>query len=85
MDRLRKQHDLLLESEKKVGELLEQVPDEVQRTVLRLKYLQLLSWPEIRDKLEEQNVYYSSRQLFNIHDKALETARRLWEDGENSG
>ena len=85
MDQLRKQSDLLLESEKKVGELLERIPDEIQRTILRLRYLQLLSWPEIQNKLEEQNIYYSFRHLHNIHDKGMEIAGQLWEDGEADG
>ena len=80
MEQLRKQHSLLMESEKKVGELLDRIPDELQRTILRLRYLQLLSWSEINDKLEEKNVYYSARHIYNIHEQALETARQLWEE-----
>jgi len=80
MEQLRKQHSLLMESEKKVGELLDLIPDELQRTILRLRYLQLLSWSEINDKLEEKNVYYSARHIYNIHEQALETARQLWEE-----
>lgn len=43
------------------------VPDIMQRSVLHLRYIELLKWPEIADAM-----HYSERYCFRIHDKALE-------------
>lgn len=59
------------------------------RILLRLKYADALSWPQVQQQMQESGIYYSERQLYRIHGDALQAARKLWagqhpEKGENA-
>lgn len=76
---LKQRYSLWEQREKEVERVIEQVSDPKQRMVLRLRYLCLLRWKDIQQRLEEQNMYYSLRQIFNFHAMGLENARSLQE------
>ena len=48
----------------------------VRRAVLSLRYISLLRWPEIQQRLEEQGLFYSQRQIFNLHRMGLKDVER---------
>ena len=63
-----------------VEAFLEQIPDEMYRMILRRRYLDVgLSWEEIRERLEEDGVFYSQRHITRLHTQALEAAQLLWD------
>jgi len=68
---LQSKHRLWLEQEGEVEQLLQNVKDPRQRAVLHLRYVCLLRWGEIQEKLEEKNLYYSMRQIYNLHTQGL--------------
>lgn len=76
-----------LESYREVEAFLDRIPDGTYRTILRRRYLDVgLSWSEIRDRLEEDGLYYSERHIVRLHTQAVEAAQTLWnrerEEGE---
>ncbi len=76
-----------LENYRKVEAFLNRIPNVTYRTILRRRYLDVgLSWTEIRDRLEEDGVYYSERHIVRLHTQAVEAAQTLWnrerEEGE---
>ena len=44
------------------------VPDEMQKTVLTLRYIEGLGWPEIAEQ-----IHYEARQTYTLHGRALAT------------
>ena len=76
-----------LESYREVEAFLDRITDGTYRTILRRRYLDVgLSWSEIRDRLEEDGLYYSERHIVRLHTQAVEAAQTLWnrerEEGE---
>lgn len=71
-----------------VEEFVKQIPAANHRILLRLRYIDLLHWPEVRKRLGDYKLYYSERQIFRLHGDALEAARKLWAeiyDGKGDG
>lgn len=67
-----------LEAYKSVEEFIDKIPYRKHRTVLRLKYLECLSWVKVQLKMYEVGDFYSERHVYRLHEKALESAERLW-------
>lgn len=59
-----------------VEEFITELPDVRQRTILRLRYVDLLGWNAVREGLQEYGLYYEDRQMFRLHGAALAEARR---------
>lgn len=59
-----------------VEEFIAELPDVRQRTILRLRYVDLLGWNAVREGLQEYGLYYEDRQMFRLHGAALAEARR---------
>lgn len=74
---LEEHHRVWCALEQEVGGVIARVEDPVCRAVLTLRYISLLRWGEIRDRLEQQNLYYSQRQIFNLHSQGLEAVGRI--------
>lgn len=69
--------DALQEITKKLKEILtaiESVPDEMQKTVLTLRYIEGLDWPDIQERIS-----YERTQTLVIHGKALVHINRWME------
>jgi DNA-directed RNA polymerase specialized sigma24 family protein len=70
--------DALAEIAKRLREILqaiESVPDEMQKTVLTLRYIEGLDWIAISEK-----VGYEERQTFVIHGRALVAINKWMEN-----
>lgn len=66
------------EREEEVNRFLDRLPDYKHRVILSLRYVDLLRWPVVKQRMESVGLYYEERQMFNLHGKALEAARALW-------
>ena len=66
--------------EEEVNRFLEKLPDYRHRVILCLRYVDLLRWPVVRERMASVGLYYEERQMFNLHGKALEAARTLWRE-----
>ena len=67
-----------LEAYRSVEEFISMLPSRKHRTVLRLKYLDCLSWVKVQMKMYDIGDFYSERHIYRIHDKALESAEEVW-------
>ncbi len=56
------------------------VPDEQNRTLLRLRYVEGLTIPQTRQALAGQGVYYGQRHLERLLAAAEQAAAALWTD-----
>lgn len=74
---LAEQYSRALRSEVEVERFLSKIEDPNQRVILRMRYADCMRWPEVQEKLQEDGVYYSERQIFRLHGEALQTARKL--------
>ncbi len=64
--------------ESEVEAFLNLIPDRVHRVLLHLKYVDLLKWPQIMEKLPKYKIFYGERHIHRIHGDALEVARTIW-------
>lgn len=69
------------EQERAVERFINQLPCAIHRSILKLKYVDNKNWPQVLFALYEVGVYYSERQLYRHHDRALQFARALWDAG----
>ena len=69
-----------LEQYRTVELFIKYIPDTTHRTLLRLRYLEGMSWTKLQFALCDEGVYYSDRHLRRIHDAAVEEARKLWRE-----
>lgn len=75
------------EREHEVENFINKLEDPAHRLILKLRYLDTLSWPNVNRQLSCGGVFYSDRQIYRLHGDALAAARALWaqereEDGE---
>ena len=73
-EELRKYHE--------VERFIARLSDPARRTILRLRYLEGLSWTQIHRRVCQEGLYYSERQIFRLHGAALKEARELWAEDE---
>jgi len=82
---LQDEHRLWLHREGEVEQLLQEVKDPRQRAVLHLRYICLLRWGEIQEKLEEKKLYYSMRQIYNLHAQGLRAVEAVLRERGGDG
>lgn len=51
-----------------------------QRIILELRYLNNLKWDAVMIGLQNVGLYYSEREMYYLHGRALKTAEKLWEE-----
>lgn len=75
-------HEQLLEAavrqEMKVERFISRLDTDSHRIILKLRYVDLMSWPRIQEQLEAQSLSYSDRQIYRLHGEALQEARQVW-------
>lgn len=67
--------------EQEISALIGAVPSPLFRSVLQLRYCEGRRWEAIWELLPRLGLYYSQRQLYRIHARALEEAGRLYDAG----
>lgn len=69
-----------MERYRAVEDFIATLPDPIERTVLRRRYLDgEKRWSILCFRLEEDGIYYSQRQIQRFYTAALQSARSLWE------
>lgn len=71
-------YQVLEQCEQAVDVFLDDIDDFRYRTLLKLRYVDQLSWPQVLAEFEEIGIFYSDRQLYRLHAKALDAAKALW-------
>lgn len=64
--------------EDEVEQFLNLIRDRVFRVLLQLKYVDMLKWPQIMEKLPNYKIFYGERHIHRLHGDALEEARAIW-------
>ena len=68
-------------AEEEVDRFLDEITDNRYRAILKLRYVDLLRWPKVLEKLKsEAGIYYEERQMFTLHGKALNAAQELLDE-----
>lgn len=75
---LEAQHCIMEQQKLEIERFINDISDWRQQIVLRSRYVDMLRWPKIRERLSDYKLYYSERQLFRIHREALAAAEKLW-------
>lgn len=70
----------LRRQEREMEDFLGRLSDFRYRAVLRLRYGDGLRWGQVKARMEELGLYYSDRQIYNFHRRALREAERLWKE-----
>lgn len=66
--------------EKEVSEFVDSLPSPECREILQLRYCLGLRWPEVIEQLKGSGLYYSERNVYRMHGKALNEAREKWKE-----
>jgi hypothetical protein len=69
-----------LKKREEIERFVQQVPGQMNRYILSLRYIDLLTWVKIAERLENTNMPYSDRNIYVMHGRALEAARALWDE-----
>ena len=65
-------------NEKAVSDFVDHIPTPECREILQLRYCRFRKWTQIASDMEKAGYYFSERQVFRIHGKALNEARVLF-------
>lgn len=65
--------DELIDTKKKVFDIIEQIKDHEQRLILKMRYVDCEKWEDI-----EQELHVSKNTMHRIHRKALKEFNSLW-------
>lgn len=66
------------EQRERVEAFIARIEPAIYREVLTLRYISCHGWGRVQRELRKAGRYYSDRQIFRIHDKALTEAKKLW-------
>ena len=68
----------------KAARMIEVLPDQRHRVILKQRYINSLSWPEIQEyMLTHHSFAYEERQIFRLHNSALAALQKVMlEQGE---
>lgn len=79
-ERFREAYNAAAIREREVNELISALPSRDHREILHYRYLAGLSWPDVFQMLEHDGIFYSERQVFNLHGDALNELRRIYHE-----
>ena len=72
-DKINQKVDELIDTKKKVFDIIEQIKDHEQRLILKMRYVDCEKWEDI-----EQELHVSKNTMHRIHRKALKDFNSLW-------
>lgn len=75
---LPKLYEKWTDAEWEVDNFLDGIEDLRYRSILKLRYVDMLRWPKIVEELKKVGIYYEERQVYRLHGDALNAARDLW-------
>ena len=68
------QHEL------EVLNFIDSIPDQMQRVILKLRYVDRKRWPSVLSYLQKEGVDIQDRRMFQLHGEALKAARELYKE-----
>lgn len=72
-DKINQKVDELIDTKKKVFDIIEQIKDHEQRLILKMRYVDCEKWEDI-----EEELHVSKNTMHRIHRKALKEFNSLW-------
>lgn len=64
-----------------VDEFISRIGNPVYQKILRRRYLEMgLTWVQIQQRLYDDGICYSDRQITRIYRQAMEEAERIWKE-----
>ena len=72
-DKINQKVDELIDTKKKVFDIIEQIKDQKQRLILKMRYVDCEKWEDI-----EQELHVSKNTMHRIHRKAIKEFNSLW-------
>lgn len=72
-DKINQKVDELIDTKKKVFDIIERIKDHEQRLILKMRYVDCKKWEDI-----EQELHVSKNTMHRIHRKALKEFNSLW-------
>lgn len=63
-----------------VDAFIDRIEGESYRAILELRYVECLPWAMVVEALKDMGLWYSASRVYQLHGKALQAARRLWEE-----
>ncbi len=72
-DKINQKVDELIDTKKKVFDIIEQIKDHEQRLILKMRYVDCEKWEDI-----EQELHVSKNTMHRNHRKALKEFNSLW-------
>ena len=59
-----------MEQERRVENFIDRIPHDSYRLMLKLRYLDCLSWERVQELLSRSGVFYSDRHIYRLHGEA---------------
>ena len=72
-DKINQKVDELIDTKKKVFDIIEQIKEHEQRLILKMRYVDCEKWEDI-----EEELHVSKNTMHRIHRKALKEFNSLW-------
>lgn len=63
---------------REIEEFIDRLPTKEGRMVLRLRYIELLRWKNVKRALAKSGLYYEEAQIYRFHGVGLREARAEW-------
>lgn len=63
-----------------VLQFIDAIPDQMQRIILKLRYIDRKRWPGVLSELERFGEQMDRATMFRLHGKALNAARELYKE-----
>lgn len=64
-----------------IEEFVNELDNPVDRHILKLRYLDMMTWEDVQKSLGIlDNLYYDIRHVYRLHGRAMTAARELWEE-----
>lgn len=79
-DRLIAASDDWLRRVKEAEDFVDRIENVEYRILLQLRYIDCNRWDDVQGRMALSGLYYSDRQMFRLHGRALQAARRLWDE-----
>lgn len=79
-DRLIAASDDWLHRVKEAEDFVDRVENVEYRIILQLRYIDCNDWNDVLHIMQKFSMHYCERQMFRLHGRALQAARRLWDE-----
>lgn len=72
--------DAWLHRVKEAEDFVDRIENVEYRIILQLRYIDCNDWNDVLHIMQKFSMHYCERQMFRLHGRALQAARRLWDE-----